>query len=653
MNIQRSNKTNIKVPKPSNFVEATVALATCYKNALTAGVDGDDDKIRLWVDASRSIKAFFKRYQETANKEQLIADLEKTGGKQILAESLKELKQALPFIETWASRFSSLQVRDFVDFHEIHWDIFIDEVVPLTWDWESDLFIIRHSEKKIVETLVARGQKRILIIEPNKSQRKKLTKHIKTLDSHSLYVLRSKEEIKSYVSSWIDNPPYLSRVISSAAALDEDQNSDTSEIQDLAREGMINAITFDVTIKSHDQTWIKNGLDNFENLVKYPNILCLKNKFRNSSAIIVSPGPSLEKNVHLLEKAKGKAIIVAVSHSLEFLKSRGIVPDVVIHVDPNVNIERYFDGFPFEDVELLVLSATTAPNLFNLPTKNKAWLFANAYFDNWLMQLIDVEDYTLWGSCVSVAALRLTYTWGCKNVALIGQDLSFKTGEYYAGGSYAPESVIESFEESLKEEIYKLPGYYGGEVVTKNDYRIYHGQFLDLAKGLKKNSQIKLYNCTEGGANIEGFENCSLESFISEVITKNIKKTNNSFEKDILKFLVDDTNKVKVRNNIIKTKRHLTEAQRLLQAALLKTDVLDENNIDTSALAAIQKKAAKKLKGSMFLKIALQDALYDISTDEGYEHNQRGYLKKVTEMYKACLQVIKRLRGELDKLNLR
>lgn len=655
MNIQRPRHDRSTLSKPNNFIEATIALANCYKNALAGGVAGDDDATRFWVDASRSVKSFFKRYQEEGKKENLIANLEKTNAKQILIDSLKVLRQAEPFISSWASKFGSLEVRDFSKFQSFHWDIFIDWVVPLTWDWESDLFIIQHDEVKIVDTLIQRGQKRIVIIEPNKSKRKKLIKYIATKKNKgSFSVVASKEEIKRLVSIWIDNPPHVSRVICSSAIVPSpDEKSDIEEIQSIAREGMMNAITFDFTIKSHDQVWVKNGLGNFENLVKHPHVSCLNDKFVNSSAIIVSPGPSLEKNAHLLKEAKGKATIIAVSHSLEFLKSKGIIPDVILHVDPNVNIKGYFEGFPFEKVDLLVVSATTAPDIFNLPTKNKAWLYANAFYDSWLMELINKEDYTLWGSCVSVAALKLAYSWGCGNVALVGQDLAFNSGNFYAGGSYAPVGVLATFKESLKKGQFKLPGYYGGEVLTKQDYKLYHGQFQELAKDLQKRSSIKLFNCTEGGADIKGYENCTLEGFLSNVVGSNILSNSRTFHSKLKTFLLNNTDKSKVRNNIRKTKRHLTEAQKILEAASSKTEIEHIESYDSVAVNELQRKVAKKLKGSMFLKIALQDALYDVSKDDGFEHSQEGYLKQLTEMYKACLKVIKLLKSELENLNLR
>jgi hypothetical protein len=346
MNIQASNINRSSLQKPNNFLEATVSLAAAYENALAAGVEGDDDATRFWVDRSRSIKSFFKRYNGEENRVSLLAGLEKSGGKQLLVDSLQKLKKAEPFIAGWATRFRSLQLRDFESFRDFHWDIFIDDVVPLTWDWESDLFIIQHSSTEIVETLLGRGQRRIILLEPNKVKFKRLVKYMATLkNTDAVYVVPAKEHMNKIISVWIDNPPNLSRVISSKVSITAGEEADEMEaLQNIAREGMINAITFDCTIQSHDQIWIKNGLGNFEKLIQHPHVKCLYNKFKDSSVIIVSPGPSLEKNVDRLREAKGKAIIVAVSHSLEFLKSKNIMPDVVLHVDPNVNIKKYFEG---------------------------------------------------------------------------------------------------------------------------------------------------------------------------------------------------------------------------------------------------------------------------------------------------------------------
>jgi len=651
MNIQLKATKSFNEPRPTNFVEATIQMAKCYEGALEAGVKGTDDDIRFWVDKSRTVKSFFKKYQES-KKTDLLEDLEMTNSKQVLVESLSVLKCAEPFVLQWVNRFTELSISEFNDFHDFHWDIFVDFIVPLTWDWAGDVFVIQHENIALINRLIDRGQVRMVIIESDEKKRDILRDEFSDVENGDhIHLIKSKDEISKIISTWVDNPPYLSRVISSDIFLhDLEKKEELHAIQELVREGMVNALTFDNTIKSHDMVWIKNGLGNFVDLLNHPHVANLRGKFEDFSAIIVSPGPSLEKNIKELKRVKGSSIIIAVSHSLEYLSAHKIVPDIVLHVDPNVNIQKYFENFDMEKVELLILSATTAPKLFDLPSKHKAWIYANAYFDNWLMEINNIEDYTLYGSCVSVAALKMAYTWGCKSIALVGQDLSFGDKKYYAGDSFAPEHVIEAFEESSKAKFYKLPGYYGGKVVTKNDYRVYHGQFEQLAEDIKEYSDIELYNCTEGGANIEGFENITLSKFVAKELKVSKNFTCDLSPSEIIASLDQVIELPKVRNNIIKTIRLINTIEKLMNSALKKTESAMNHPSNELLIHGIQKKIASKIKTSMFLKMALQDALSDLAESEKYENNRHGYIKKSNEMYKACLDVLRELKGKISKI---
>jgi hypothetical protein len=291
--------------------------------------------------------------------------------------------------------------------------------------------------------------------------------------------------------------------------------------------------------------------------------------------------------------------------------------------------------------------------LFKLPSKQKAWIYANAYFDNWLMEINNIEEYTLYGSCVSVAALKMCYTWGCKSVALIGQDLSFKANKYYAGSTFAPEYIIEAFDESSKSPLYKLPGYYGGEVITKNDYRVYHGQFEQLAEEINEKTKVSLYNCTEGGANIKGFENIPLIEFIKKALSPSGKASGTKSIVDIIAALDHSIDKPKIRSNLIKTKRLLTEVENLLSAAIKKTsNSMESAPNEERSVQTIQKKIARKIKNSMFLKMALQDPLSSLAESEKYQNNREGLIKKGNEMYKACLEVVVDLKLRISKIKV-
>ena len=63
MNIQTNNFNLNDLFKPNTFVEATVMMAQCYKNALDAAMLEDDLTVRKWVDASRSLKKFIGNYK--------------------------------------------------------------------------------------------------------------------------------------------------------------------------------------------------------------------------------------------------------------------------------------------------------------------------------------------------------------------------------------------------------------------------------------------------------------------------------------------------------------------------------------------------------------------------------------------------------------
>ena len=85
-------------------------------------------------------------------------------------------------------------------------------------------------------------------------------------------------------------------------------------------------------------------LDNLFNITNHTQTSQYHNKFTDKTAIIVCPGPSLSKNVHLLKDVKGKALIMCVLHAYKALKAAGVEPDIVIHTDPfnlqKLNFER-------------------------------------------------------------------------------------------------------------------------------------------------------------------------------------------------------------------------------------------------------------------------------------------------------------------------
>jgi hypothetical protein len=95
------------------------------------------------------------------------------------------------------------------------------------------------------------------------------------------------------------------------------------------------------------------------------------------------------------------------------------------------------------------------------------------------------------------------------------------------------ESIFNAKGHSSSETIepaLTLPGYHGGTVLTRGNYHIFHGEFVELAKteNSRQNPTI-LVNSTEGGAFIEGFEHIPL----AQAIEKYIKSCNLDVERVI------------------------------------------------------------------------------------------------------------------------
>ena len=87
-------------------------------------------------------------------------------------------------------------------------------------------------------------------------------------------------------------------------------------------------------------------------------------------------------------------------------------------------------------------------------------------------------------------------------MSLVGQDLAFgKTGEMYTDHAH-----LDMSEKRLKAmgERFSVKGFYGDEVETNNTFYFFGQSYKNFARELN-DTQIDLFNCTEGGMYIEGF----------------------------------------------------------------------------------------------------------------------------------------------------
>lgn len=235
----------------------------------------------------------------------------------------------------------------------------------------------------------------------------------------------------------------------------------------------------------------ENSINNIKYIHKSRRVTDYKGLFGDIPAILVAAGPSLEKNVHLLNEIRGRALIIAVDSALPFLMSKNIVPDMFIAIDYQKPLKLFEDArlrdvpFVFDpDFNNEVLKTMGFKNLIIGSTEYNVWnKIANIQGD----ELNKIET----GGSVATNAISVLTYWGIKNIILIGQDLALSDGKAHAG------NVNNILNRKIDERI-KVKGINEEYVETQKDYYVYLKWIENYAYKVKEYCTI--IDATEGGA---------------------------------------------------------------------------------------------------------------------------------------------------------
>ena len=221
-------------------------------------------------------------------------------------------------------------------------------------------------------------------------------------------------------------------------------------------------------------------------------------------AIIVSAGPSLDKNIDELKRAEGKAFILATDTSVKYLLAHDIKYDAAITLDPKKWPKHMEDP---RCLERPIFCALEGQNKILEANKGRKIWFRGTYFMGGLYEKHGKRfpSYNVGGS-VATAAYNVCAALKFKRIVLIGQDLAYSGDVTHAGGvkkSVPLENKGIEFVDAID----------GGKIRSRYDWIIYRDWFESSIKILKN---IETIDATEGGALIHGSKVMTL----SEVIDK-------------------------------------------------------------------------------------------------------------------------------------
>jgi 6-hydroxymethylpterin diphosphokinase MptE-like protein len=520
--------------------------------------------------------------------------------------------------------------------------VLADVMLPVVWDFEADVVVlIGPGLEPVAEVLGALGQRRIVILDGAGPA------------PGPAIAVTSADEVAVAARMMVPGPP--SRV-AVRAALGVERASVEALVEQLR--GVIGDLRIHRnTVHAFSRTWLSQGAANLPAVARWPSIASVGARFAGVPMVIVAPGPSLANNVDQLRQLRGRAIITAFSHSLKPVLAAGVVPDLVITVDPQ-DVRYHFAGCDLSRI-CLVNAATVHPALFELPAQRFLTLSANCAIDDWIFDGLGEDAVVPGGGSVATSAFSLALKWGCDPIVFVGLDLSFSGGAYYVAtssdgaararvddhGVMQVEGWSAGFQAMkaaggpavARERALELPGWSGGRVPSSFMFSMFHRWFVEQLRGV---SGVTVFNCTEGGAFIAGMDHRPL----ADVVPLLGREVDVAGELDGAAMTVDASRSAHIVAHLASFVRGLRRCRRF--AVVART--LVARGETGRRLVNIERRLAAALQPLTFAALLAQrevDHAQDIARRPGGEVD---YLAASASLFDTLIEVIDQLEPALQ-----
>lgn len=228
-------------------------------------------------------------------------------------------------------------------------------------------------------------------------------------------------------------------------------------------------------------------------------------------AILVSSGPSLDKNIDILKAAKNWGVIFAMDSAVKYLIRKNIQPDFIVTLDP-MKSTRHFDIPESRFIPLFCVGESNSVIMSKHQGTKIFYNYSNLIGDIYL-HLGKVFPQIGTGGSVATGAFSICIALGFKKIILVGQDLAYGTDSTHAGG------VNIAYPNTMVSDI-QVEDIYGNMIRSRYDWFVYRNWFehaISVYKG-----DIEVIDATEGGAKIHGTVILTLEDAIREYCTDTI-----------------------------------------------------------------------------------------------------------------------------------
>lgn len=460
-------------------------------------------------------------------------------------------------------------------------------------------------------------------------------------------------------------------------------------VEELQR--MVGMFGFDLKYTKQRFYGLTLGLiNNIPNLLSEIPFAELKNRCVGKTAVVVSAGPSLDRDIEVLKKYRDKYILFVVGTAIKTVFAHGIKPDFVCIIE-SYDASKQLAGLDLSDVNFIT-EPTANKNLRNFKFKQTySHVAANLPVNALWSEIADIDLQEYWSKgTVSYTSLNCARILGCSKIILVGQDLAYIEGQCYSKDSAYKdlecrfnkefnrwEIAARNFEhyaqslsnspdaeirkrvaierlKNLNSALYYVKGINGDMIPTESVYAAFIKPLSEYTQHFNDREYI---NASLVGAQIDGFKNMALEDALKD--SETIEKRDFSVD---YKYDVEA-----IKQKLIKQKSSLVEACKMLDVGLrqsnsLKNDLNRARSVNADILKSLKKISMNYLDLSS--SFAEKNKIYDFITtsvklDLDYEmkimreftfESVSNINEKLFEYYDVALKRVKTIDTNLAKV---
>ena len=312
---------------------------------------------------------------------------------------------------------------------------------------------------------------------------------------------------------------------------------------------------------------VEHFMANLPKLVRSPKLNEFLEKIKNTdTAVIVSTGPSLMKQLPILKEICDYVTIICIDASFPILSRHGIKPDIVVSMERIALTSTFYKNTPdeFHQDVVFAVSSIAHQELLKSIHGGTLVLISRPFGYKFFLEL-DEWGYMGRGMSAANLAYEIAALSLFKNIVFIGQDLSYGKD----GNSHAADHVLGKDEVKSDKTAGSIEAYGGdGMVETTTVWQLFLNFFEVDAAEVNKAGASRSINATEGGARIKGMEEIPFKIVVDTLVDRSHKK-----EKIVLA-LPDqkeiEENEKKIASKIMQTKKVGKDVQKSIEKVFLE-----------------------------------------------------------------------------------